>query len=200
MNVKESAVSYGNKKYSIEEYFEIEEGTLEKHEYYNGEIIEVPLRNLSHNIICGNTIVILFNGLKSKSYRSFMGNQRIFISKNNSFTYPDISIVPSEIETRNNDDCNIVNPIVLVEIVSSSTRNTDRGQKFKLYRDIPALKEYVLIDSESINVEIFFLNEHGNWELKEYKSVHNWFTLKSVQVKLELKEIYEETKLLNSFS
>jgi Uma2 family endonuclease len=200
MDVKEPAVLYRDKEYSIEEYLEIEEATLEKHEFYNGEIIEVAIRNITHNIISSNTLFNLSNNLKSKSYRPFMGNQRIFISRNNSFTYPDISVVPIEIKTRNNDDCNIVNPIVLIEIVSSSTRSIDRGRKFQLYRDIPSLKDYVLIDSESINVEIFFLNDHGNWELKEYKSIDDPFSLDSIQVKLELKEIYEGTKLLNPAS
>lgn len=193
MDGKEPTVIFRDKKYSIEEYFEIEEATLEKHEFYNGEIVEVPPRNITHNIINGNTLFSLFNSLKSKPYRLFMGNQRIFISKNNSFTYPDISVVPIEIETRNNDDCNIVNPIVLIEIVSSSTRNIDRGRKFKLYRDIPVLKEYVLIDSESIHVEVFFLNDNKNWELKEYKKIEDLLILNSIQVKLSLGKIYEGT-------
>ena len=111
-------------------------------------------------------------------------------------TYPDIFVVCGEIETRNNDDWNILNPTVIVEILSPSIRGYDRGQKFKLYRDIPSLKKYVLIDSESINVEIFFLNNEDHWELREYKSIDNSFTLHSIKVQFELKEIYEGTKLL----
>lgn len=196
MEVKEPAVAYSNKKYSIEEYLEMEEVSEERHEYYQGEIFAMSGPKVPHGIISGNTFLALGNKLKGKPYRPFNGEQRIHIEKNTLFTYPDIFVVCGEIETRNNDNWNILNPTVIVEILSPSTRDYDRGQKFKLYRDIPTLKEYVLIDSESINVEIFFLNTHGNWELTEYKSIEDWFILNSIQVKLELKEIYEGTKLI----
>ena len=81
--------------------------------------------------------------------------------KNSLFTYPDISIVCGDPETRNNDELNLVNPTVIIEVLSSSTKNYDRGEKFKLYRDIPTLKEYTLVDSESISVEAFYINDRG---------------------------------------
>lgn len=197
MDVKEPAVFYSNKKYTIEEYLEMEQASQEKHEYYQGEVFAMSGPKVPHGIISGNTFGILFNALKGKSCRPFNSEQRIHIEKNTLFTYPDIFVVCGEIETRNNDDWNILNPTVIVEILSPSTRDYDHGLKFQLYRDIPSLKEYVLIDSESIHVEVFFLNNHGNWELKEYKLIDDSFTLNSIQVKLELKEIYEGTKLLN---
>jgi|SRR5215213_6034834 len=200
MDVKEPAVSYSNKKYTIEEYLEMEEASQEKHEYYQGEIFAISGPKVKHNIIAMNTSTLFVNKLKGKPCQPFNSDQRIHIEKNSLFTYPDISIVCGDIETRNNDDWNVLNPTVIVEILSPSTRDYDHGQKFKLYRDITSLKEYVLIDSESINVEIFFLNDHGNWELIEYKTIEDSFTLNSIQVKLELKEIYEGTKLLNPAS
>lgn len=176
----------------------MEEASEERHEYYQGEIFLMSGSKVPHGIISGNTFGILFNKLKGKSCRPFNGEQRIHIGRNTLFTYPDLFVVCGEIETRNNDDWNILNPTVILEILSPSTRDYDRGQKFKLYRDIPSLKEYVLIDSESINVEVFFLNEKSNWELKEYKSIDETFLLNSVQVELNLKEIYEGTKLLTT--
>lgn len=197
MDVKEPAVSYSNKKYTIEEYLEMEQTSQEKHEYYQGEVFAMSGPKVPHGIISGNTFLALGNQLKGKRCRPFNGEQRIHIEQNTLFTYPDIFVVCGEIETRNNDDWNILNPTVIVEILSPSTRDYDRGQKFKLYRDIPSLKEYVLIDSESINVEIFFLNNEGYWELREHKSIEDSFVLKSIQVKLDLKEIYEGTKLIS---
>ncbi len=196
MDVKEPAVSYSNKKYSIEEYLEMEQGSQEKHEYYQGEIFAMSGTKVMHNKIAINTATLLANKLKGKPCQPFNSDQRIHIEKNSLFTYPDISIVCGDIETRNNDDWNILNPTVIIEILSPSTRDYDRGQKFKLYRDIPSLKEYILIDSEFINVEVFFLNDEGHWELREYKSIEESFFLKSIQVPLDLKEIYEGTKLL----
>lgn len=198
MDVKEPAVSYSNKKYTIEEYLEMEQASQEKHEYYQGEIFAMSGAKVTHNIIATNTAALFTNKLKGKPCRPFNSDQRIHIEKNSLFTYPDISIVCGEIETRNNDEWNVINPTIIIEILSPFTRDYDRGQKFKLYRDIPSLKEYVLIDSESINVEIFFLNQQGNWELKEYTTIDDSFALDSVQVKLQLQEIYEGTRLVTS--
>lgn len=198
MEIKEPAVAYSNKKYTIEEYLEMEEASQERHEYYQGEIFAMSGPKVPHGIISGNTFLALGNKLKGKPCRPFNGKQRIHIEKNTLFTYPDIFVVCGEIETRNNDDWNILNPTVIVEILSPSTRDYDHGQKFKLYRDIPSLKEYVLIDSESINVEVFFLNDRGNWELKEYQSIDDSFNLQTIQVVLQLKEIYEGTKLVTA--
>ena len=196
MDIKEPAVSYNNKKYTIDEYLEMEQVSQEKHEYYEGEIFAMSGSKVTHNIIAMNTSTLFTSKLKGKPCRPFNSDQRIHIEKNSLFTYPDISIVCGDIETRNNDDWNILNPTVIVEILSPSTRDYDRGQKFKLYRDIPTLKEYILVESEAINVEIFFLNNENHWELREYKSIENYFILESIQVKLELTEIYEGTKLI----
>lgn len=198
MEIKEPAVAYSNKKYTIEEYLEMEEASQERHEYYQGEIFAMSGPKVPHGIISGNAFLALGNKLKGKPCRPFNGEQRIHIEKNTLFTYPDIFVVGGEIETRNNDDWNILNPTVIVEILSPSTRDYDHGQKFKLYRDIPSLKEYVLIDSESINLEVFFLNDRNNWELKEYQSIDDSFNLQTIQVVLQLKEIYEETKLITA--
>lgn len=196
MDVKEPAVSYSNKKYTIEEYLEIEQASQKKHEYYQGEVFAMSGAKVTHNKIAINTSTLLANKLKGKPCQPFNSDQRIHIEKNSLFTYPDISVVCGDIETRNNDDWNILNPTVIIEILSPSTRDYDRGQKFKLYRDIPSLKEYILIDSEFINVEVFFLNNEGHWELREYKSIEESFILKSIHVQLDLKEIYEGTKLV----
>src|SRR5215213_2260514 len=142
MDVKEPAVSYSNKKYTIEEYLEMEETSQEKHEYYQGEIFAMSGPKVPHGIISGNTFGTLFNELKGRPCRPFNGEHRIHIEKNTLFTYPDIFVVCGEIETLNNDDWNILNPRVIIEILSPSTRGYDHGLKFQLYRDIPSLKEY----------------------------------------------------------
>ena len=112
-------------------------------------------------------------------------------SVNTLFTYPDISIICGEIITLNDDEYNVLNPSVIIEVLSKSTRNYDRGDKFKLYRDIPTLKEYVLVDSETINIEAFRLNENNHWELEEYNSVENILFIKTVDEKIAISEIYE---------
>ena len=100
------------------------------------------------------------------------------------------------LNTLNNDKWNILNPCVLIEILSPSTRSYDRGEKFWFYRAIQTLKEYVIVDSENIQLEIFRVNERGHWELEEYTNTRDKLFVKTIDVYIELTEIYEGTELL----
>ena len=80
-------------------------------------------------------------------------------------------------------------------MISQSTESYDRGEKFKLYRDIPTLKEYILADSESIHIEVFRLNESNHWELEEYNSINGHLAIKAINETLPLAEIYEGVKM-----
>ena len=153
MEVKEPGVAYGKNKYTIAEYLEMEEAATEKHEYYLGEIFAMSGSKVPHNIITSNLNIYLGQKLRGKPCRPFNSDQRIHIEKNTLFTYPDISIICGDIITLNDDDWNVLNPTVIIEVLSPSTKNYDRGEKFKLYRDIVTLKEYILIDSTSIHIE-----------------------------------------------
>ena len=153
MEVREPAVAYSKQKFSIEEYLEIENASIEKHEYYKGEIFAMSGAKVPHNMISRNFLFALGKKLRGKSCQPFGSDQRIHVEENTLFTYPDISIICGEIITLNNDDCNVLNPTVIIEVLSPSTKNYDRGEKFKLYRDIPSLKEYILADSESIHIK-----------------------------------------------
>jgi Uma2 family endonuclease len=94
-----------------------------------------------------------------------------------------------------NDNWNILNPAVIIEVLSPATKDYDRGGKFKLYRDITTLKEYILIDSEAISIEAFRINDSGHWELEEYKKMESSLLVKTVDVSIPVIEIYEGTKL-----
>ena len=194
--LREPAVAYGKYKYSIEEYLQMEEASDEKHEYYQGDIFAMAGAKVPHNIISVNLIKLLGQKLKGKSCEPFNSDQRIYIPQNSLFTYPDISIICGEIVTLNNDDWNIINPVVIIEVLSKATKNYDRGDKFKLYRDIATLKEYILIDSETISIEAFRINDGGHWELEEYKKADNILLIKCIQVSIPVTEIYERTDLI----
>jgi Uma2 family endonuclease len=194
MEIKEPALAYNKNSYTIEEYLEMENAATEKHEYYRGEIFAMSGAKLTHNRIAKNLLIALGQKLKGKSCEPLGSDFRVHIPNNTLFTYPDISIFCGDILTRNNDEMNGLNPSVIIEVLSPSTKNYDRGGKFKLYRDIPALKEYILVDSESISVESFYVNEHNNWELKEYKSIDEVLVIDTIQSSLSLSEIYEGVK------
>jgi Uma2 family endonuclease len=169
---------------------------VEKHEYYQGEIFAMSGTKVTHNIISVNILYYLKGKLKDKPCQPFNSDQRIHVEKNTLFTYPDTSVICNEIETRNNDEWNALNPTVIIEVLSPSTKNYDRDDKFKLYRDLSTLKEYILVDSESVSVENFFINADGHWELVEYKNLEETPSIKAIQTSLTLKEIYEGTKLI----
>ncbi len=195
MEVKESDHAYQKKYYSIHEYLEMENEATEKHEYYKGEIFAMSGAGNRHNIISVNMIVSLGNSLKGKPCQPYGSDMRIHIPENTLFTYPDISIICGEIMTSKEDENTSTNPIVIIEILSPSTRNYDRGVKFMLYRAIPTLKEYVLVEAESIHVEQFGINKDGLWQLKEYSNKTDQLILESISVTLLLADVYDRCKL-----
>lgn len=195
MEVREPAVAYAKRKYSIDEYLEIENAATEKHEYYRGEIFAMSGTKHQHNLVIGNIYNTLKNKLKGKPCKPLTSDSRIHIEKNTLFTYPDISVVCGDPVFLNNDELNLLNPVVIIEVLSPSTKTYDRGDKFNLYRDIPTLKEYILVDPETISIEAFYINAHNQWELKEYKNISETLSIKTIKVSMTLDAIYEGTKV-----
>lgn len=191
MEVNEPAIAYSQQKISIEAYLEMENAALEKHEYYKGEVFAMSGAKVPHNRITSNLMGELKNKLKRKKCQPFGSDMRIHIPSNTLFTYPDLSIICGEVLTRNNDEFNALNPTVIIEVLSKWTKNYDRGEKFKLYRDIKTLKEYILVDSESLHIEVFRLNENNHWELEEYNNADGDLQIKSINENILITEIYD---------
>src|SRR4051794_32309100 len=198
MELNEPAVAYQKQYTTEEEYLAMEEQSIEKHEYYRGEVFAMPGTKVPHNTIASNLLRDIATHLRGKPCKPFNSDQRIYIEMNGLFTYPDISVVCGKTETRNNDNWNILNPVIIIEILSPSTKNYDRGDKFKLYRDIPSLKEYILADSESISIEAFFINNNNHWELREYRDIADELWIDNIQLSIPLKDVYEGTDLVTA--
>ena len=196
MIVEEPAVSYGNKGYSIEEYLEMENAATEKHEYYKGGIFAMSGGKLQHNLISKNLLTSLDVLLDGKPCQPYNSETRLHIEQNSLFTYPDVSVICGDPISLNNDDFNLLNPTIIFEVLSPSTKNYDRGDKFKLYRDIPTLKEYILIEPDFILIEQHFINSNVNWELKEYKELRDVLFLSSIQMGVSLQNIYKRSKAI----
>ena len=199
MEVNEPLAIYGKKKFTEQEYLEFEKSSNERHEYYQGEIFRMhghgDLLAMSgagnrHNIIFSNLFSELSAKLKGKSCQPYGPDLRINIPENTLYTYPDISVFCYELDQFAKEEDSVTNPTVLIEILSPSTKEYDRGGKFKLYRDIPTLKEYILIDSGAINIEAFRLNKENHWELQELKTIDEVLTFESLEIKIPIKEIY----------
>jgi len=192
--VNEPAAEYKRRRYTVAEYLEMENSSEQKHEYFDGEIFAMSGAGLSHNLIFSSVFSSLGRKLQGSKCIPFGSDMRMSIPQNSLFTYPDISIYCNDIQHLQEDDTTALLPNVIIEILSPSTKDYDRGNKFKLYRDIPSLKQYIMIDAESVLVEAFHINEKQNWELKEYKALDEDLEFVSMGFKVQLKEIYQHVK------
>ena len=181
-----------------EDFLTAERLAIQKHEYFKGEVFAMSGASIPHNVIAVNCITELGSKLKGKKCRPYGSDLRVHIPKNSLYTYPDISIICGDVETTDDKFDTATNPSVIIEILSASTRNYDKGQKFDLYRDIESLREYILIDSEQIKVDKFYRNEDNSWLLTEYKTIESSFLVTTVDVKLLLADIYFDVKFSES--
>lgn len=195
MYVREPAIAYGKQKFTVEEYLELENASEEKHEYYQGEIFDMAGGKQEHNLVTMNLYRELGNKLRGKPCRPNNSETRIHIKTNGLFTYPDVSIVCGKPEYLNDDEFNLLNPSVIFEVLSPSTKSYDRGDKFKLYRAIPTLREYILIDPDKINVEAYYINGDNEWALRELNEISESLSIQTVGITLPLTDIYEDTKI-----
>lgn len=177
---------------TAEEYLRAEREALNKHEYYRGQIFAMSGASLPHNIIFKNTFLNLGIKLKGKKCQPFGSDLRIHIPENSLYTYPDISIICGKPETTDDTKDTITNPSVIIEILSKSTRDYDKGQKFTLYRDITTLKEYILIDSETVSVETLTRNDDRSWTFREYRSLGDTFDIETIGESFSVSELYFE--------
>ncbi len=179
---------------SEKEYLEAERVAFEKHEYYKGEIFAMSGASLPHNQIFSNLFLGVGLKLKGKNCRPYGSDLRIHIPLNSLYTYPDISIICGDPITTDDHFDTATNPSVIIEILSKSTKDYDKGSKFTLYRDIESLKEYILVDSTNISVEKFIRNTDNSWQLTEYKLLTDTFSINTIDISLSLSDIYEDVK------
>ncbi len=178
-------------KYTDEEYLALEEKSLEKHGFYQGEIFAMAGASIEHNQVVKNTLFSIEEYLrKSNRCQIFPSDLKIHSLGNSLYTYPDLSIICGEIERLENHKNIVTNPTVLIEVLSESTQDYDRGGKFKLYRDIPSLKEYILISSLEIQIEKYNKQIDSTWVLHEYKRVEDLVEIISINFSLPVIELY----------
>ena len=198
MDIREPVAEYQSKGLSIEEYLAFERDSNVKHEYYLGEVFAMNGAGGRHNILFSNLFTLIGIHLRGKPCRPYGSDMRVHIPENTLFTYPDISIFCGELKTLDREEDSAIGPTVLLEILSPSTKNYDRGEKFKLYRDIPSLREYILVDTESVRIEVFRMNASRHWELEEYKLLDETLTIHAIDLSIPLRDIYSDTKLIHS--
>lgn len=194
------------KYYTPEEYLELEEKAAYKSEYFNGQIY--PMGDFegdtpeamagakpAYNAIRENLSIEIGSFLRKKSCRSFSSDQRVFIPSNGLYTYPDLVVVCGKPEFSDVQTNSLTNPVLIVEVLSQSTANYDRGEKFELFRDIPTFREYLLIDSRRVWAELWRKSNEGIWSLVfEGKALESSLFLETIGMELPLSDLYVNTE------
>ena len=173
------------------EYLKLERAAELRHEYFNGEMFAMSGGSPQHSLIKMNTGRDLGNKLKHRPCTAFDSDLRIRVSSSGLYTYPDISVVCGELEFDDNQRDTMLNPTLLVEVLSASSEAYDRGEKFAHYRQIASLREFVLISQKSPSIERYLRNPDETWTLTAVIGRDANIHLPSIDVTLSLAEVYE---------
>jgi Uma2 family endonuclease len=178
--------------YTPEEYLELEEAAEYKSEYINGQIIPMAGGTINHNRISLNLSAALNFAFRQQDYEVFMGDLRLWIPQKLTYTYPDVMILAGEPEFFNNRKDIILNPQIIVEVLSKSTKGYDSEDKFQAYRTISTFQEYLLIDQTRIHVEQFSKTGKKQWTLREYDEEDEAIALVTVPFEISLQDLYNK--------
>lgn len=177
--------------YLPEEYLKLETAAEYKSEYYQGQIFPIVGGTPNHNRIALNLSAALNFAFKGQPYRVFMSDMRLWIPQKLLYTYPDVMVL-GQLEFVEGRRDTINNPLIIAEVLSESTENYYRGEKFKLYRTIASLKEYIIISQSEMHVEQFSKTIDNKWILSEYDQENALLTLTSVEFQIPLFDIYDK--------
>jgi len=180
------------KTYTLEEYRQLEESAEFRNEYQDGEIIAITGGSINHNRIIGNIFAYLKFALRAKNAEVFMTDLRLWIPRYRRGTYPDVMVISGEpvFNEKRNDE--ILNPSLIIEVLSKSTQEYDKADKFRFYRSIPEFSEYLLVSQYEFYVEQYIKNNSGQWLFQEYEGEEAIVRFNLAGVEMSLKEIYEK--------
>ncbi len=179
-------------KLTPEEYLEFERKSQEKHEYFNGEIFAMSGAKRNHNKVSTNLSGLVWQHLKGKNCESYSNDMRVFVPKTGLYTYPDVVVACGEPQFKDNVFDTLLNPILLIEVLSDSTEGYDRGKKFQHYRSIESLQEYILVSQSEARVEKYVKTGDGFWLLSEAVGVDSEIEFSSIECRIALAEIYNK--------
>jgi len=179
------------------EYLEWEQQQSSKHEYFDGKIVSMSGATDKHNAIANNLVYIFNKELRGEAFEIRFSDMRTMLS-NNRYVYPDLLIVKGKPTFQDDDTVNLLNPFVVIEILSESTESYDRGDKFAAYRTLDSLQEYILISQDKCSVEGFYRNEANEWVIKtpviDRAASYN---MSCLPLTLALEEVYFGVEMIN---
>ncbi|MEW6128263.1 MAG: Uma2 family endonuclease [Acidobacteriota bacterium] len=176
--------------YTPQEYLELERKAQDKSEFYFGEIFLMSGGNPEHSLISLNICSELRARLKGKNCRTFESNMKIGVPNSKLFSYPDGSVVCGEPRFRDNQGDVLMNPNLIIEVVSPSTEAFDRGKKFFQYQQIPTFTDYILVSQDEPRLEHYAKQKNGTWVLTMVEGLKGNLTIPALGCKVRLSEVY----------
>ncbi len=178
--------------YSLETYIEMDKDPNVKYEFYDGFILAMAGGSPTHSKLAGNWITALNNAFRTggKNCDSFGSDLKIAINKINRRLYPDVSVVCGPFVFDAKEPNAITNPVLVVEVLSESTESLDRGDKFIAYRQLPSLREYILVSQTEALVEVFSRVEDNTWKIQTLTNLEEEFDVPALGIRLKMADIY----------
>lgn len=178
-------------KKTPEEYLEFELNSHERHEYINGDIVPMTGGTPDHNELAIALASSLRSGLRGQPYRVFATDQRLWIPDLSLYTYPDVMVLDKPIQLQSGRTDTVINPCFIAEVLSKSTQNYDRGEKFVSYRTIESFREYLLIDQYKIQVEHYVKTAAHQWLLTIYSDLDTVVSFNVFDIQIKIADLYE---------
>jgi len=174
------------------DYLAFERQSEVKHQFIDGEIYAMSGASEHHNLVVGNIIASVRPQIRGKKCKIYPSDMKVRTPATGSYTYPDVTVVCGESQFDDKQKDVLLNPTLIIEVLSPSTEGFDRGLKFQRYREIDSLQEYILIAQDSPHIERFLRQENGQWLLSEVDGLDASLELTSIGCTLKLAEVYEQ--------
>lgn len=188
------AVAQNVPRLSEADYLRVEREAEFRSEYFDGEMFAMAGGTRTHSLIATNLTGELRNSLKSTKCTAYNSDLRIKVEATGLLTYPDVSIARGEHRFLDETEDTLLNPSVLIEVLSDSTEAYDRGKKFEHYRQLPSLREYALVSQKEPRIEQFVRQPNGEWTLKEAAGLNAEIQLNSLGIVLRLAEVFAKVQ------
>jgi Uma2 family endonuclease len=177
------------------DYLAFERSSTIKHEFIVGEVYAMSGASEAHNLITGSAYAMLYNQLRGRACKIYPSDMKVRTPATGSYAYPDVTVVCGEAHFADDQRDVLLNPTVIIEVMSPTTERYDRGRKFQHYRELPSLQEYVLIAQDDSHIERFVRQEGGFWQFSEARGLESSLELSSIACTLTLAEVYEQVPL-----
>lgn len=178
-------------RFTPEEYLARERQSELRNEYLNGEIFAMTGASRRHNRMVLNAAISLDSQLRGKGCEVFASEMRVRVPAMNLYTYPDLTVACGEPRFEDGEVDTLLNPVLIVEVLSKSTESYDRGMKFSYYRTLPSFSEYLLLSQERVHAEHFVREASDRWVLTETEDPAKTLELPSIGCTLALSDVYD---------